>query len=454
MHRLLLVALVAFVCGGAASATRTAVTPPLIGANYSHYRNLNCSLDDTGIISHYHERGVRRQVQGQLGAMRAAGIETLRLLLWHMTDASEQRWGVVSSAGGRLADPVHSNLIRYLRDVRAAGFERLTLSLAPMWTNSPYGQPDNVDDRSKLEENWSLIRFVRPLLKSYGPPSTHIDLINEAPPAQWQSPGEIEQTREYITTIWTRYVDSFGGDDAGFSSIGGGGPADAAERLQNLLDALRASGRPLPRWFDVHPPYSYDEALAVLRAVDQTLAANGVSQPLIIGEEAYNDDSVARAIAEFMRMSSRPVAEVLEWPLTAGRPCRDMSVSAPYRADAYLTIVKNMPVPSPTPDPLPLPPVRTIYASVGPGRAISLKTETGKPVVALASGPYRIAVSDRSAVDNFHLTGPDIDKKTGLKFRGKIVWKVDIGGAVPYGSRYSFSSDRTGARLRRAFRIA
>lgn len=136
----LLIGSVALVAAGSVSGAGNTVPPPLIGTIYSHYANANCSLDDSGIVTHYHERGVRRRVQAQLGAMRAAGIETLRLLLWHMTDASDQRWGVASSAGGRLAEPYRSNLIRYLRDVRKTVFERLTLSFGPMWTSSaPYG---------------------------------------------------------------------------------------------------------------------------------------------------------------------------------------------------------------------------------------------------------------------------------------------------------------------------
>src|SRR5262245_17271477 len=452
MRCLVAIGLVAVACSGAASATSTAVAPPLIGANYSHYANANCSLDDTGIISRYDERGVRRRVKAQLGAMHTAGIETLRLLLWHMSDASGQRWGVVSSAGGRLAEPVRSNLIRYLRDVRSAGFERFTLTFAPEWTNWPLQEPY---DPATFDENWKLVEQVRPLLKRFGPPDTRIDLSNEVVPRDnWDSPTVVAQAKEYIRKMWTRYVDAFGRDDASFSIIGGNGPEDAVPRLRNLLDVLRAGGRPLPLWFDVHPPIDHDGALATLHAVDDVLKAEGLPQALVVGEEAYDDAPVARAIDEFIGSSSRRVDEVIEWPLRAGSPCKDISVSAPYRADAYITTLTGRPAPPPTPDPLPLPPVPTLHASVGPDRAISFKTAAGEPVGELDSGPYRIVVSDRSTRDNFHLTGPDIDRKTGREFRGTVVWRVDIGDEVPYGSRYSYSSDRRSAWLRRSFRIS
>ena len=61
----------------------------------------------------------------------------------------------------------------------------------------------------------------------------------------------------------------------------------------------RASGRGLPGWFEVHPSYTHDEALAELRAIDAGLSQQGLSQPLVIGETAYNDARVAQAIATF-----------------------------------------------------------------------------------------------------------------------------------------------------------
>src|ERR1700752_478166 len=191
----------ASIVGALSAATgmsQTVATTPLIGVNYSHHAWRDCSVEDAGIVSHYHDQGVRRRVRAQLADMREAGIDTLRLLLWHMNDASGQRWGVVSSAQGSLREPYRSNLIRYLDDVRRAGFVRLTVSFGPMWTNSPFGQPDYVYDPARFEENWALIRFVRPLAKKYGPRSVRIDLINEAPPSDYTPPEQVPGLNAYL----------------------------------------------------------------------------------------------------------------------------------------------------------------------------------------------------------------------------------------------------------------
>jgi hypothetical protein len=409
---------------GSVVATRApagATSAPLIGVNYTHFAFPDCSLDDTAIVLTYDEPGIRTKVRRQLAAMRAAGIQTLRLLLWHVTDAGTMRWGVVSSGGGSLGEPYRSNLIHYLGDVRRAGFERLTLVFAPEGANNPLG---GFYDPATFDENWAFIRDVRPLLKEYGPASTRVDLINEGAPPAWESPDVLAEAEAYITKMWSNYVDAFGGEDASFSSVGADGPYDTAARMQNLVDALRASGRPLPSWFDVHPPYDRDGMLAVLRAVDSMLTAYGLSQPLVIGETAYDDAGVASAIAQFRAESARPILEVMAWPLRAGRRC---SVSAPYRADAYVKGLTGSAPPA------------TLQAIVTRS-GLALRTSYGDAVTALEAGRYTVRVRDGSASRDFHLVGPGVDRRTGLVFTGRTSWSVEL----KHGT-YRYRSDRARA---------
>src|SRR5512133_152852 len=70
-------------------------------------------------------------------------------------------------------------------------------------------------------------------------------------------------------------------------------------------------------------------------------------------------------------------------------------------------------------------------ASVGPKRTISLK-----PKIADV-GPATITITDRSSIDNFHLTGPGVNKKTGLAFRGRVTWNVTLQPGI-----YSYRSDK------------
>src|SRR6266550_2100247 len=70
-------------------------------------------------------------------------------------------------------------------------------------------------------------------------------------------------------------------------------------------------------------------------------------------------------------------------------------------------------------------------AAVGPKRSISLK-----PKIAQV-GPATITVNDRSRGDNFHLTGPGVNKKTGVAFRGRVTWNVTLQPGI-----YSYHSDK------------
>lgn len=60
-----------------------------------------------------------------------------------------------------------------------------------------------------------------------------------------------------------------------------------------------------------------------------------------------------------------------------------------------------------------------LTGTVGPSFTITLKTAAGKKVTALKPGSYRIVVSDRSRMHDFHLRGPGLNKVlTGVDFVG------------------------------------
>jgi hypothetical protein len=77
-------------------------------------------------------------------------------------------------------------------------------------------------------------------------------------------------------------------------------------------------------------------------------------------------------------------------------------------------------------------PPTAFAGSVGPRKAISLKPKTALP------GPATIVVNDRSATDNFHLSGPGVNKKTGVKTRSRVTWNVTLQPGL-----YTYRSDKT-----------
>ena len=85
------------------------------------------------------------------------------------------------------------------------------------------------------------------------------------------------------------------------------------------------------------------------------------------------------------------------------------------------------------------PPVTAnLRASVGPGRRISLRNANGTKTVRLEDvASATVVVSDRSKADNFHLTGPGVNRKTGIAFRGRVTWKLTLSPGT-----YRYRSDR------------
>jgi hypothetical protein len=196
--------------------------------------------------------------------------------------------------------------------------------------------------------------------------------------------------------------------------------------MQHLVDALRASGKPLPEWFDLHPRWHHDTALADLRTTDRQLTANGISQPLVIGEEKYNDPEIARAIAEFIQTSSRPVEEVIEWPLHLGgedpATSQKQCIDPPSRIDDYL-LVLNGAAPS------------TRLSAVLTDKSLLFRAPSGQTVTALEAGRFTVTVNDRSRRHGFYLDR----QKTGARFRGSETWRVRLN---PGTHRYGVTGQR------------
>jgi hypothetical protein len=92
----------------------------------------------------------------------------------------------------------------------------------------------------------------------------------------------------------------------------------------------------------------------------------------------------------------------------------------------------------------------TLIGSVGPKGGVSLRQPDGRAVKELKAGAYVIVVTDRSRRDDFHLRGPGpLDKRTGMWFVGRIIWRVRLskGG-------YQYSSDQHPVTSRRTFRVS
>ena len=84
------------------------------------------------------------------------------------------------------------------------------------------------------------------------------------------------------------------------------------------------------------------------------------------------------------------------------------------------------------------PPTATLNARVGPGRTISVRDADGLKATFLNGiTAVKLVVTDRSRTDNFHLTGPGVNKATGVRFRGRVTWNLKVSTGV-----YRYRSDR------------
>jgi hypothetical protein len=408
-HRIALVAgtLALAVIPGAAA--RAGQSPPHVGMNYTEL-SLDGPCGRRYIVRHGNESGARQLMTDQLAAMRAAGVEILRFFIWYDHDGAA--FEAIPSAGGQLVEPYRSNFVAYLQVARSLGYKRIEIVFGPVLANDPMAIYGGVPyDPALFEENWSLIRDVRALAKEFGPPS-RFDLLNEGAPSDAQPLKA--QIMDYLTRIYRRYVDSFGNDDVTVSTIY---QHIDPSRLPNLISALRASGRPMPTYFEVHPDYFTVDALRDLIDTDDVLARAGLRQPLEVGEGPYNDAAFAAVVKSFISTSQRDVTDVLVWPLRLGSSCKDFSVAPPYRIGNLVQRLQGAATLAST---------RGLGGSVTPAGASSLINGVGLTVTALESGTFRLRVDDRSTAAGFILRGPGVHKQTAASFRGTVVWRLAL----------------------------
>src|SRR5687767_2270392 len=87
---------------------------------------------------------------------------------------------------------------------------------------------------------------------------------------------------------------------------------------------------------------------------------------------------------------------------------------APFALTVCLTVALTVAIAGTAPA---APTVTTVQGTVGPGFTIDMKLG-GKSLTRLKAGVrYRLRVSDRSSIHNFHLTGPGVNRViTGIGF--------------------------------------
>jgi plastocyanin len=76
-----------------------------------------------------------------------------------------------------------------------------------------------------------------------------------------------------------------------------------------------------------------------------------------------------------------------------------------------------------------------LTGEVGPGFSIEVK-KAGKDLKTIKAGTYRIKVEDKASIHNFHLSGPGLNKKTGVSFKGETTWTIKL-----KPGRYTYQCD-------------
>jgi hypothetical protein len=250
--------------------------------------------------------------------MFAAGQRRLRIGIFHARGVDSGT--VMDSTGGDLSAQNRRNLADLLAAIRAAGFEQVEVAFHP---EGPAISEWRDWDESRFQENWHLIRNLRPVIRAAGLPY-RIDLSNETIPSSSQP-----LVLRYSRRLWAAYTRAFGRQDTvGFSLI---------PDLDRVAQLRAVYGRRPPYTFDLHfyPGTGGLNEFEQFHSVDIAMRRLGHTQPWIVGEALYDDSATAAQVASARAGSRRAVYYLTQWPLTRGSACADVDVGAPLAFDAY-----------------------------------------------------------------------------------------------------------------------
>jgi len=313
----------------------------------------------------------RSTVQSQLAQMKANGIGSIRAFVeWGDDSAGAQRGDF---PGALILPPTTTvpvqfiqNVKLFVQDVAAAGIKNVTLSLGGAGSYRADICGNDVDglviptEISGLDQLLNLV-----VVPTYTPkPVIQIDLGNEIAPSDYEAACTFDQRVDFIRQIWTHYTStSYGAQGAGatFSSLLDDSTDFhiAANRLENLIEAIGQTSRPQPTWFEVHTYGSRSAVVNMLRGNYQIYSDHGFlsnqahPKKTVIGEMFYQDTDTAMGIKDYKTIYDGynggyiGLAPVIEWPLQ--QPVigciHAVNVPPPYTATVYSNILACVPPP-------------------------------------------------------------------------------------------------------------
>ena len=289
------------------------------GSNYGWYHlDPGCLRGPYRVVANYDKAGP--EIDRQLKAMYQNGQRRLRIPIYFGRGLGGGT--VLDSTGGHLAASYRENLTNLLRTIRKTGFKEIIVGFFPLGPNEPSRWTAFQEDY--YEENWALIRNLRPLITGAKIPY-RIDLGNEGSPSASQ-----RVALEYCQRLWNQYAAMYGTlDTVGFSII----PSPDRLRLVSAVygDSLFGNHGEPPA-LDLH---FYRAAQQNFKLAAGILRGAGYRQPWILGECFFNDAEEAEALRQAIRATGQYVLFLLQWPMRANSACHELDVAPPLDFDQY-----------------------------------------------------------------------------------------------------------------------
>ena len=284
-------------------------------------KSKSIAVKGQAFLVRYQDASVRQAVVKALSAMRKAGFEGVRVIVW---------FAGRNGAGNNIfnaddASLAAKNISAFASDLNSLGYSRFYLAFGPQGNAKVTCRRESWGDcfdAQQISKSVAFILNVRQALDASGHPPLYVDLqnsggLNDAGQDQLRSNMEL-----YLSALVKAYSRQFPHDLTSIS-MSGKSPGD---RINFVFKVYEEAGTE-PSYLDFH---IYESDPASLVQIGDALRSARTRLPVVVGESAYGNAQAVVAISSLLAPYDPAGVPIFFWPLrNVGGAC-GVDTSPPY----------------------------------------------------------------------------------------------------------------------------
>jgi len=269
-------------------------------------RSRSIGIKGQAFLVRYQDPAVRQAVVKALSAMRKAGFEGVRVIVW-FAGQNEARDNIFDRDDPGLAA---KNVSAFASDLNSLGYSRFYLAFGPQGNAKVTCRQQiwgDCFDPRQINRSVAFILKVRQALDATPHPPLYVDLQNSGALTSAHAEQLRSNMDRYLSTLVKAYAREFPRDLTTISIQG----RNTGDRSDFVFKVYEEAGLE-PSYLDFHV---YQSDAADLGQISQALRSAKTRLPVVVGEAAYGDPRAVAAITSLLAPYDPAGVPIFFWPL-------------------------------------------------------------------------------------------------------------------------------------------